>query len=326
MAGAQRNEAILRTDLMTLVEELKFEELGLVADLVAPPVQMSDASGAWPVLPRESVGKVPDTRRQTNGKYPRGEWDWKSETYHCEEHGFEMPVDLTQAKRNRKFINEEMVSASLAKQGLLLDRERIVSQAIFNLTTFSDTNKDRVNIVNEWDDASSCTPHADIETASNMLKAKCGIRKAFHSLILPTYVIDKVIRSTEIREDTKYTQNILVATREIQKQFLAQFLGVKEIVEVTSMYDTAGLGLQASFGETWNEDIGMLCIREASTSPSMMNRSLAVQPVWSEFAQDVLIEDYPSPETRSHIYRALDYRGIKVRTTYGVLLNNLKTN
>ena len=325
MAGANRNEATLRTDLMTLVEELDFSELGLAADIVAPKVMVPDVAGAWPVLPRESVGKIPDTRRQSDGSFPRGEWDWSSDSYNCVEYGFEMPVDKTQAQRNRKYINEEVVSASLAKQGVLLARENRVAKAVFNTTTFADTNTNRVNVVNEWDDAANATPFADIEQAARMLTGKAGIRKAHISVILPTYAVDKAVRTDEIRADNKYTQNILITPRATQLQFLAQFWGVKEVVEVASLYDTTGLGVQSSFGEMWSDTLGMVCVREASAMPSMMNRSVAVQPTWSEYAQDILIEDYPHPETRSHVYRALEYRGIKVRTEYGVLLNNLKT-
>jgi len=325
MPGAQKSpDATLRTDLMELVVEYNFEELGLMAEVVAPTVLVSGTSGEYPVLPREVMGKIPDTRRQSDGSFRRGTWDWNSDSYFTREYGYEMSVDLTQALRNRKYIDEEAWSAALAKQGILLNRESRVASALMNETTFSGT-ANLLTLTNEWDDASNATPWANVEAAAQKLLAKCGIRKKFATLVLPSYAIDYVVRADEIINNAKYTENLLLKPREVQIQFLASYFGVKNIIEVASLYDASGLGKDASFAEGWNEDYGMLCVIEASARPNLMHRSVIIQPTWSEYAQDLLIEDYRSPETRSHVYRALEYRGIKVRTDYGVLIKNLKT-
>ena len=147
----------LRNDLVDLVEEIKFEDLNLAAEMIAPTVSVSKESGRYPVLDRESRMKVMETRRKNDGSFPRSDWTWSDDSYLTYEYGFEEEIDLTEALKDEEYLDQEAISAELAWQGLLLGRESRVAEALFNTSTFTGATN-TVGITNEWDDATNATP------------------------------------------------------------------------------------------------------------------------------------------------------------------------
>lgn len=324
MSGGQfQAGAALREDIKGMVEELKFEELGLMADKIAVEAPVMETAAAFPVLPREATGKVPDTRRKSDGSFARGEWEMGVDSYFTREYGFEEPIDLTSKLENDKWFDEEVIAGKLAVQALKLGREARVANAVMNETTFAGS-PNFTSLTHEWDDAVNATPWADIDGVATKLKGKSGIQKKYQSLILTWDNIDNIIRCTEIKNHVQYVSVLVTLTPEQKAQWLATYFGVKEIVPVQSVYDAAARGVAFSYANTWSNEYGMLCVLDKS--PSIKARTVAVQPVWSKYASDYIIESYMMDVNRKEIVRARENRDIKIRTDYGVLITNMKTS
>jgi len=326
MSGGQAASGVtLRQDLMSLVEEIQFEDLNLTADTIAVPAPVAEVTGYWPVLPREVRMKVPDTRRQADGSFNRDQWDWNSDSYLTYEYGFEEPVDMTSQEVNERFINQEAIAASLAWQKLLLGRESRVATALMNTTTFTGATN-TVAVAEEWDDAANAVAWANIDAAAIILRGKTGYAKRSMSLIITDDNLDYVMRSTNVIANIKYTRDIETMPREGKRRWFAEYLGIKEVLETSAIYDTSKLGgtfSATTAGKFWSNEYGMLCILDRS--PSMMQTGVIKQPVFSQYAQDYVMESYEEPAQRKLIIRAREYRGIKVNADYGVLLTNMKT-
>jgi len=323
MSGGQAaSNVTLRTDLMGMTEELSFDALGLVADQIAVPAYEQEKAGAFPVLPREAVGKVPNTARKSDGSFARGEWEWSQDSYVSREYGFEEPVDLTQALENSKWFDEEVQASKLAVQGMKLGRESRVASALMNTTTFTGATNLKT-LSNEWDKAAA-TPWADIDAVSVILRKKCGMGKKFQSLLLASDNIDTIIRCTEVIDHAKYVSILPTLPMEQKIQWLASYLGVKEIISVQAIYDGANLGVDFDYSHFWSNEFGMLCIRDNSTN-SLKARTVAIQPVFSRYAKDYIIESYDEPANKRRVIRAAEHRSVKIRTDYGVLIENMKT-
>ena len=140
MSGQPQTSVTLRRDLMDLMDEISFEELGLAGEKILPTLKVRQPSGSYPILPREAKMKVPDTSRGPHGTFARGQWDWSSQSYITTEYGYEETVDNTQTLENEEWIDEEEISAELTVTGLLLARESRVAGSLFNETAFAGTS------------------------------------------------------------------------------------------------------------------------------------------------------------------------------------------
>jgi hypothetical protein len=316
----------LRNDLTELVREIKFEDLNLTADFVAPVVSVIKDAGHYPVLDRESVMKVMETRRKNDGSFPRSEWKWSDDSYVTYEYGFEEEIDLTEALKDSEYINQEAESSELAWQGLLLGRESRVAEAMFNTTTFTGaTNTD--SITNGWDSAATCTPWKDIDDRAKIIRSKCALPKSALTLVTSEDNIEYMMLSAEVKGYFQYSgayADLIKSTIKAKAAFLAGYLGIKRIVPVQSLYDTSGIGSSANIGKFWSNEYAMLCYQPEG-KVTLKTQCLIKQLNWSAYSTDFVMEEYEVPERRKLVIRAREHRGIKVNTDYGFLIQHCKT-
>lgn len=337
MGGQPQAGVTLRNDLRELVEEISFDELNLQAEKILPSLGVVERAASYPVLPREAKMKIPDTSRSPNGTYSRGQWEWGTSSYTTEEYGHEEAVDLTQALENKNYLDEEEVSAQLAKEGLLLARESRVATALFNETAFAGTaitNPSEsiftaatdclLTVKNEMDDAANAEPYAVFDLAWKVLRGKNGLAKDQYSAVMSDDLVDFILRTDEVMGSVVYVEPVVRMSKERKRQFLADYLGLKEIVPVSSIFDTSGLSQNANISKFWSNEYCLLA-KLSDGRKTFRERCIGRQVVWTKYSPDYIIEDYPEPQKNSRVIRAREYRGIVINTDYGVLLKNMKT-
>lgn len=339
--GGQLKEGTtrLREDLKELVEEIGFEELGLVGEKIAPPIQVKVNASSYPVLRKEAVMKAPDIEVGADGTFSRGEWDYDTKSYMTKETGHEEPVKLTEALENSDYIDEDEIAGKRAVEGLKLGNESTVASTLFNETTFAGTalsaNPDAalfsaatdslVTIINEMDDATNATPYKVFDTIyRGIMRKKNALSKKAFSLVLSDDLVSFMIRTNEVMNSVMYTDPVPSMPMERKRQFLADYLEFKEIVPVSSVYDTTGLNSDARIGKFWSNEYAMLAILSNGAN-SFKERAVARQPIWSKYSPSYILEEYIENNKRNRIYRARQYRGIIVNTDYGILIKNMKT-
>lgn len=318
----------LRNDLVTLVEEIQFEDLNLAAESIAPTVQVTKVSGRYPVLPRETRMKIMETRRHEDGTFPRSDWSWTDDVYVTYEYGFEEEIDLTEELKDAEYLDQEAISAELAWQGLLLGRESRIAEALFNTTTFSTgTAADSTSITNEWDDATNATPWSDIDTAAKYIRGKCGLPKSTLTLVTSDDNIDYLIRTDEIKGKFQYSEGyatVLKSGLADKAAFLKAYFGIKNVIPTMALYDTTNLGSAANIGKFWSNEFAMLGYMGTGTV-NLKTQCLIKQLNWSAYSSNFIMEDYEKAENLKMYIRAREHRGIKINTDYGHLLQNCKT-
>lgn len=342
MSGTFRSgETIPRQDLYDVVEELKFEELGLVASKISPTLFVDEVAAYYPVLPKENMAKVPEIDRAPDGSFNEEQWDYKSKTYTTSEMGFASPVDETNAKRVAKFIDEEEYAAQSSKEKLWLGIESKVASALYNETTFAGTaitnpsstlfsaaTNCLLTVTNEMDDAANCKPRDVFKVAyEGVMRKKCPIAQKFFSIIMSDDLVNYMVESDDIVNHTVYTTTLIDKPIEAKRAFLAATLGYKEIVPVSALYDSTGYGVtSASFAKFWSNEYALIALLSDGRQ-SFKERALTRQPVWRGYAngREFDIDMWKEARTKKSYYRATTYRGIIVNTEYGILLKNMKT-
>lgn len=311
-----------RQDIKVAIIETPFSEIELKANKILPAISVSNPGGNIPTIPAGENQRTEDGKRGKSGSYKRVEYSISEETFSTWEEGFEVPVDTVNSKEMEDYFSEEMVSAEVARNTLWLQREKQVSDAVFNTTTFSGSNAQVVS--SKWNnsDTSVPTPFTDVDNAVERMRAKLGIPRGQLSLILTDRAIRYVVRTDELLNDIKYTRDILAKSRDEQLQFLADFFHVKNVIEVSSMENTSEMGVQANFGRIWDTSYGMVAKLSPETN-SWKVGGLGRQPSWGKVAKDYVIESYDEKSTNRKWMRARDYKGQKVFSKFGCLLTGV---
>lgn len=327
MAGQKSKDVLIRTDLKEMMSELDFAELNLQVDNIAPPIFTKKREGRYPVMPRETRAKIPDTRRSPGGTYQRGEWEWKDDWYTSEEYGYEETVDQISALENEEFVDEELVASELSLEKLLLARESRVATELLDDSKVWTGSKNIITLDNAdrwYDNAAEAKIFNVIEQAANIIRSKCIFGKSMLTLTITDDMLGEIFKSAEIKDDTKYTIYLQTLGQQAKAQWLRDYLGIKEVKIVSGIFDTAGLGAEFEAARFWSNNYALLGKLSDGKSNSLMNRNVARQIVWTKHSRDYLLESYSEKKTNRFVYRASEYRGLKINTDYGILIKGLK--
>ena len=314
----------IRQDLFDLVEEWLPSDVTLVADILMPPFRTNVPAAKYPVLPREAKMKIPTTERAPDGSFTRGDWKWSKNEYTTDEFGYEIPIDNVSQMIYEDYINQEQVSSESAKLGVIMAREGRVIDKFLDTTVWTGADKLHT-ITDEVDDQTNCDIFGEIETAAKKVRAKCGLSKKAMTLVMTDDQLSWAIRTAKLTAKVQYVTAIATMTTEAQRIFLTQFLGIKNIVIIDSLYDSSALDLDAVITRTWSNEymwLGVLC----TSGQNIRTRGIGRQFVWTRFAGDFRMETYGEPKTDATVIRCREYRGATIMDTdYGILIDNAVT-
>lgn len=324
MAGGQSAKGVtLRQDLRDMMDELKFEELNLQAETIAPSIQVKQKTSDYPVMPREVRAKIPDTRRAKGGGYARGQWEWDQDTYTTREYGYEEVVDNVSALENEDYVDEEKIASELAYEKLILAREGRVAESILDESFWAGaSNLEELGSDDSWWKPNTAKIYDPIEDAAQKIRAKSFLGKKMCTLIITDDALERVFRTKELMDDSKYTIFLQTMPNEAKRTWLREYLGVKDVIVVSGLYDSAGLDKSAVASRFWSNGFAFLGIL-SNGGNSLKNRNAIRQLVWTRYAQDYVMETYPQPEINGMVVRAREYRGIKRNKDYGVLIKGI---
>jgi hypothetical protein len=284
-----------------------------------PLFEVDEQSGQYPVIPIEAMLKLPDTKRAARGAYNRGDWEFEMGNYDCEEHGWEEPVDDTEAKLYRRFFDAEQVAVMRSMDAILRNQEKRVADMLLNESNFSVND-----VTNEWDDAANATPRDDVKAGANSMYQNTGLYP--NVLIISKSIFDNVMKCDQVTSNIKYTTPILYEPMDVQRRLLAQFFDLDDILIGPAVYDSADKGQAASPTPIWGEEHGMLA-RVATRPQDLREPCLGRTFLWrTDSPANVVVEQYREEQIRSNIYRSRQYVDEAfVFTGAGYLLGNLTT-
>lgn len=314
-----------RSDLKKAIDEVPFSGEGFIADTVLPRIGTKDKSGT---IYKKTAGTNNmdrgDLSRPKGGTYKRVEWIPSNDTFISEERGIESPIEVDDIAVWKEVWDIALEAMNRSRDGLELERELAVSQAIFNATTFSGSTN-TLAITHEWDDADNSVPRSDIDKGVAAIKGKCGVPRYNLALIAADDVINNILKTDEVVNSIKYTSAIPMMSREQKLQFLADYFQIGRIIPATPVYNGSALGVDPSFSDVWSNEYAFLA--QLSPASNDWEGGLGRQPVWEGIhgKDSYVAESYAEPQTNSYVYRARNYRGTKIFTKFGFLFSNVTT-
>lgn len=289
----------LRPDLAQSVEQfdLAADRQGFIGLQVAPVIDAMKAAGTYGVIPLEQLLQNQDTVRAPGSGYKRGRFSFKTAGYATVEHGWEEPVDESEAELYSSYFKAEQFAAARSLDFTLRGHEqRVATYALNSANTGGNTGCSAV-----WSNHSGATPIEDIEGAIQNHWKTTGLwpnaiamhRLAFRHLRQCQEVIDRI----------KYSGFTDPKAGKITTAIMAEVFDIEEIIVAGSAQNSANEGAAASITPIWDSTKVLVFRRamsEDAREPSFMRTF--------HYAEDGssiggTMEAYPEPQTRSNVIR-----------------------
>lgn len=196
MASPSTSVSTLEPQLNTYLEG-RFAELqeGFIASQVLPITEVPSKSGTFGkvVLEQILLDDV-DTRRTPGSGYKRLTTQFTSDTYACEEHGIEEPVDDNDRAAYRRFLDAYEFAVDRAVAKILENAERRAAALLMNTTTYAGAAVSSA-ASNTWDNASG-TPVSDVAAAKLEFFTATGYMP--NTLVINAKVFDAMLLNSEV--------------------------------------------------------------------------------------------------------------------------------
>ncbi len=318
--------SIYRPDLgIAVMEFVEAADMGLIGLQIMPIWPVPDKSATFPVIPKEALGKIPDTARAPRGEYNRGDWKYEEGKYDCSsEHGWEEPIDDTErAMLERRSPGvADFVATQRAMKIILKAQERRIASTLFNEVNFS-----AHAVTNEWDDAVNATPITDVDAGIAAFRKQCGMLP--DALVISYDTFRNLRQVAQIVDRIKYTfPGIDIAN--MTPQQLAQCLGVNRLLIGGAMYDSAGKNIAASMADIWDHEYAALvklAPRAGNFAADITEPCVGYTFLWSDdSAENPVVEQYREDKIRSDVFRVrhnTDERLLRSYNSAGAVVSDI---
>jgi hypothetical protein len=321
------NSTIYRQDLKELVEEVSIADLNPQGDRIAPPISVPTSYGRYPILPREAVGQVADNRRAADGSFPRYELNWSEDTYNCFPYGNEVPIDVLKEQLDTPdFFNSEIIAARKSQELLLMGKEELVASRVLDTAVWTGaTNTTGATAV--YTDAANAKPMTDIRGALRAIRAKSFMQSSVCSVVLSDDLVDLIFDTAEVKAvlGDMYGQ-VYVQARAAKVNWLANYFGVKEIIETSTMFNASRSAVDGSAKPSKIYSNAYIFVGKLVKPGASIVDQGAIKQLWVPInGADFAVEQYEEPKVKKMVYRSLICRGFKVHTEYGFLITGCKS-
>ncbi len=324
MPSPSTSLATLRPDLGGSLTEFDaaMNRLGFIGHHVLPVLEVAKASGKFGKIPIEQLLQSRTTRRAPGAGYSRGTWTFTDESFACEEHGAEEPIDDREAALYAEYFDAELISTGRAFDAVLRNAEIRAAALLYNATTFTDQT---ISITHEWDDATNAVPINDVETAVRAVWTRTGLwanaliinRTVFRNLRLCDQIIER-IASSGAGSPTKPS--------DITVEMLKAVFDLDHILVAGSVKNTANEGQDASLSSIWSDEYAMVT-RIAETN-DIREPGIGRTLHWAEDGSQIggTVETYRDETIRSDVVRVRhDVDEKLIYTEAAQLLDNVTT-
>lgn len=299
MPAPTSSTTLQRPDLGAVAYEYMLEasERGFIGLSILPIFPVEKQSADYPKIPIEALIKIPETKRSPKGNYNRGDYEFETGTYACEEYGWEEPVDDGQAALYRRFFDAEEIATRRAVDIILRGQEARISAAVFNTGNITGT----ANVGTEWSTVATCTPRADVEANKLSMRAASGLLA--DTMVISYKVFRCLMRTAEILAAFRYTNPVELGGEEVQKALLAQYFGIGRVLVGGAIKDSAKKGQAVSIADLWDDEYCGL-FKVSDGGQDLREPCLGRTFLWTaDSPSNLVTEQYREEQTRSWVYR-----------------------
>jgi len=267
--------------------------IGYIGLEVMPIFGVPENTATYPVIPKEALFNLLDTKRGPLGHYNRSEDEFEDGYYKTAENGLERRIDERYAAIYGNKFNYELVIANILMNNILRAQEKRVAAKIFNAGNFM-----AHNAATAWSTVADAKPKADVDTGKDSLRGNGIIANC---LVLNYSAFMNLGKNADVKTQIYQLFPDSAKTGQITIEHLKTYFDVERILVAGALYNSAKRGQDASLGDIWGSQYAMLCrTSDGDISEPCIGRTF----LWNEGAsEEVIVEEYYSDEVRSDILR-----------------------
>jgi hypothetical protein len=240
----------------------RFQQNGLVSDLIAPRVLVGRQSDKYYIFGREAQQLTEKTLRASGAPAQRTRLSLSTGSYFSRSHA--LAADIADDDRlgyEPGDLEQDAISNIMAK--ILLDKEAALAAILAD--TAQVTNNTTLAGANQWSDAANSDPRKDVEVAKSKVR-ESGVEA--NTMVVGEPVFTKLVQHPELLDVFKYTQPGIIGVPQ-----LAAFFGVERFL-VARAVQVSAAGVP-SF--VWGKHAIVLYV---SQTPTMADISAVKSFVW----------------------------------------------
>lgn len=229
---------------------------GFGALRLCPVLEVANATGNFGLIPIEDLIKARNTARAPGSKYNRGQFTFTPQTYACDEHGWEEPVDDREASMYAEYFDAELVAAMRARWSVMGNFEQRVCDQFSSTSTWTGSSL-TTNISTAWTTPATATPVSDVLGAKLKVYANSGL--VANAVVMSWLCFQRLRNCADIIDRVKYGGFQDPNAAALTPRAVAQAFDVEEIIIMGGVEDSANEGQAFSGTSMWNDSRVMVC-------------------------------------------------------------------
>ena len=297
------NQAMQRPDLGAVAYEtiLGGVNQGFIGMDVMPIFETTLQSAEYPVIPTEALLKSHDTSRSARGNYNRDTYNFNLQNFSCKEDGHEELLDDSEARLYARYFDAENVAVERGA-GILL---RSMEQRIANIAQNVANAAGNAAVGTAWSTPATATPKADIKDAIATLRNTSGVKA--DTVVMGYTAFQNVLVTNELKTYLQYTSPHLVVSEEAQKQVLARYFGVRQVLVGDAIKDSAKKGKATVITDIW-DNTKVQVMKLSSGGADLREPSFGRTFLWTADSPSIVTtETYREEALRSNVFRVRQY-------------------
>ncbi len=229
------------------------QEIGEVADAVAPVVEVSKQSDAYYIWSKADFFRIPDTKLERKSRPKAVEFSVSSATYFARGYALMAQLPYEDIGNADEALELETSHTKLIVNQLYRDYENRIATLCTcgtNLGSYAQLSGTKL-----WTDYANSDPIGDVKSGTSFIQGITGFSP--NIMIVGYKVHQAVIQHPDIIDRIKYTAR---ATEAEITNALADIFGVERYIVADGLKNTGKEGTSASYTHIWGNNV-FLCYR-----------------------------------------------------------------
>lgn len=268
--------------------------MGYIGMELMPYFRVPVFSANFPVIPKEALFNLLDTKRGPLGHYNRSEDEFEEGYYKTSENGLERRIDRRFAAIYGNMFSYELTIANILMDNILRAQESRIATKLFNETNL----KTAIAASTAWETVASASPRDDVDTGKAAMRAQ-GVMPNTLAMSYTNFLY--LTKNAEVQEQVYQLFPDTAKTGQINTDHLKTYFNVDKILVAGALKNTAKRGQDASLSNIWSDTYALLCkTSDGDITEPCIGRTF----LWNEGASnEIITEQYYSDEVRADILR-----------------------
>jgi len=323
-----RSSLNIRDDIRRMLNKTSPVET-VQEDSLLPVVPVDLPSGELPTIEAGAHKKVMDNKRSQGGTAPESRFNFGEDSYQAHMYWNKTVVDAIENNmvKGKYSFDLEVEAAQHVRDILLTSRKYRLANAFMSDDTF--TGSDYVSTPStKFDNSTGGLDSfiSEVSDAVDKIRSRTGLMRKACWIAMTEDAMFNIIDQLVASERFKYTDNLTLATDEVQRQAVAKVARVGGVKIVGSLYDDSKFEATTNnFTDMYADEDMLVYVPSPGATLQKAVQGIGFQPAWKGWTTSYLIDSWEDKDVMGENVRVSEFRGLEVNSDYGFKLKDVFT-